>query len=126
MAMLASVNSDTFTQLVETNEFLTRKLLEDYGKNTKLLEIIKKLGGSPHPTQIETEADQKAKNWENWIKLCDPNGYFFSRRYEVTENHTRTSCNQKTENHAATITLNNATRRNTLRGSTMNKPTDNT
>lgn len=66
---------------MDMDVLLTRQLKEYHGKITTLLEIFKILGGNAPPTQNETEADRKAKKWENWLKLCNPNGYCFSCGY---------------------------------------------
>ena len=95
-------------------------------KKYRALRNHKNIGGRVPPTQNATKAYQKSKYRENCPKHCDPNGYCLSCCYEVTENHNRTTCNWKVENHVATIKYNNATRCNMLGGSTRNKPSANT
>ena len=78
LSMAASVDSKYFSQMVEMNALLTRKLKEDQGGNTTLLEIVRTLGGSAPTKQNATEAYQKKNNRTNDIKRCYPNGYCFS------------------------------------------------
>ena len=78
LVMAASADSKTFAQLVEMSTLLTSQLKEAHSQNTTLLKIIKTLVISAPPTHSATEADGMAKNQGKRIKLCDPNGYFYS------------------------------------------------
>ena len=66
--MAESADLNTFVQLLEMNASLTRHLKESHGKNFMLFDIVKTLGGSAPRTHNTTEADQKDKNGENWLK----------------------------------------------------------
>ena len=53
----ASYDSNNFTQLMEMNTSLTRKLKEAHWKDTTLLEIVITFGGSTPPTHNTTMAE---------------------------------------------------------------------
>ena len=131
LAMSASDNSKNFTRFKNFHTSSGDKRVACQATQVRprgkyhLLKIVKTLGGSPPSTHNATQANRKSKKWANCLKLWNPNRYCFSCGYEVTENHTSATCNQKTENCYTEIKFINAMRSNALGGSTRNEPTAN-
>jgi hypothetical protein len=105
-------------QLVESNQSLTNQLKSALEANVAL---IKALGQNPTPKTppITTPGGRKPFDYEKWKADLDPNGYCWTHGYRVTKKHNSKDCMAKHGGHK-----DEATRSNTMGGSTKNKPKD--
>ena len=104
IAMAATAKQNTLDTLIKTNEHLVKE-------NTKLTAEVARLNNLL-ATQ-NTTVNKSKKTWPAW---CDPDAYCWSCGYKVRVGHNSKTCKRKKEGHQE-----EATRTNTMGGSTANK-----
>ena len=119
MAATSTTDRTTIAQLIDTNAKLTATVAALTDSNAKLMATITSLTGAAPTSRSNPTPAPSTKSTSHRTRCpLDPTGYCWMHGYRIQLGHSSATCSNPKDGHKS-----NATRANTMGGSTANKPT---